>query len=159
MKCVIYIPIETSDVLCYQEGDKWVSKKTGKILDDNHDNIDYDVTMYAFNASLSDMNGNDEIMDNLIKYANNEQQFIEIISYDINEINIDADQELREWIMDSFNINTNTKLITDSKLIMLPSKTLKAKIGDKQAELIDCKIVKHYTNSKFALLINKIILK
>lgn len=129
-------------------------------LDDTYDDNDY----YEYNevkALITDINDNDLKASNILSYYESDEILVLILSINVETLNEDTESEIRSWIKDSMNINNNTNINDDLKILNLPKKNIKIDINNNILYMVNCKILDNYSDIshgkiKFAILIEKI---
>lgn len=110
-------------------------------------------------CTLKQMNGEEETIDNLIRYFQTSEQFILIIQLMGANFDSDAETEFKMWIQESEHINTSNRLTEKEKLINLPKKDFKIAFSEAKstAVLKECKLLEAYGKKRYAILIKEII--
>lgn len=117
---------------------------------------------YQYNScecTVRDMYGNDETIDNLIRYFQKGDQFIIILKLHNMSKNPDLETEMKMWLKESNHINFSNRLTEEEKIYNLPKKDFKLTFTDAKSSAIfkECKIVEGYSTSEYAIIVNKII--
>lgn len=117
---------------------------------------------YQYNSCecfIRDMKGNDESIDNLIKYYRTGEQFIIMLRLKNMSANPDLETDMKMWLIESNHINHSNKLTEEEKIYNLPKKDFKITFTDAKSSAIfkECKILEGYNASEYAVLVNKII--
>jgi hypothetical protein len=115
---------------------------------------------YNISANIFDINGNNETIDNLIRYYQTGEMFIMIIDIDDNENHDNYDDivsDIRFWVNNSLKIHNDADIDQDSKLNLLPEKTFRLLINrNATAELEGCKLIEEQSKLRLAMIVKKI---
>lgn len=121
---------------------------------DNNNKYKY----YEANISLLDINSQEENIDNLIKYFQTKEMFINQLYFDNIETLEDVEEDFKFWYKESKSINDSTKLNEDMKLLSLPTKEFKISMGNNSnAILKECKLLDRFSPKRYAILVKEII--
>lgn len=117
---------------------------------------------YQYNSCechVRDIKGNDETIDNLIRYYKTGEQFIVILKLINMGKNPDLETDMKMWLRESNHINRSDALTDEEKIYNLPKKDFKMCFNDAKSCAIfkDCKIVEGYNASEYAVIVGKII--
>lgn len=113
---------------------------------------------YEVSANLLDMNGKEQKIDDLIKYYQKNEMFINRVIFNDSISNSDAYSEFRTWAIDSKRILDSNRLDENTKLLSLTPVDFKVSFGkDSNALLNSCKMLEMYTPNSFAILIKQIV--
>ena len=108
-------------------------------------------------ASLLDIDNNEETIDNLLGYFKSGEMFIEQFFFDENPKLEDIYDEFKIWFRESEQINRSSKLTDDENLRFLPKKEFKVSFGEKSnAILHDCRLMERFSSRRYAVLVDKI---
>lgn len=113
---------------------------------------------HTASITLLDINSQDETIDNLLKYYQTGEMFINQFYFDNIEQLEDIYDDFKIWSRESYEINNSQKLTDDMKIASLPTKEFKISFGENSnAILTNCKLVERFTNRRYAVLVEKII--
>lgn len=117
---------------------------------------------YQYNSCpciIRDMYGNEETIDNLIKYYKTGEQFILNMKLLNITKNPDLETEVKMWLKESNHINFSNILSEEEKIFNLPKKDIKVTFTDAKstAVLKECKILEYYSSNEYAILVKNII--
>lgn len=117
---------------------------------------------YQYNSCeciVRNIKGNDETIDELIRFYRTGEQFIIILKMIKLASNPDLETEMKMWLKESNHINHSPRLTEEEKIFNLPKKDFKMTFSDAKSSAIfkECKMVEGYSASEYAVLVNKII--
>ena len=168
-----YIEIMTEDYNRYKDSvDLAVNNNFGRsgnaffgtLTTASHNKIkrQYTKQTYQYNhcpCIIRDIKGNDESIDNLLRFYKNGEQFIIILKLLDITSNPDLESDVKAWIKESNHINFSSRLTDEEKIYNLPKKDFKITFENAKSSAIckECKIFESYSPSEHAILVNKIL--
>ena len=111
------------------------------------------------NVVIMDSNGDDETIDNLIRYFQNNEPFPIIVKFPNkpSELDPDIDTELRYWHRDSVKINNERRVDEETRFRMLPTKDIRVDFGpDSHAVMSGVRLLQRYGSWEYAWLVMNI---
>lgn len=117
---------------------------------------------YQYNSCtcfINNIKGENETIDNLIKFYKTGEQFIVILKLKNMSSNPDLETDMKMWVRESNHINHSRKLTEEEKIYNLPKRDFKISFLNSKSSAIfkECKIIEGYNSSEYAVLVNKII--
>lgn len=166
-----YVRMETQEYDDHYQGvDNMMYERYGANMSINHyqkRKFKYQRQTYDFHqcdCNILDVDGRQETIVNLERYAKTEEQFVLILNLNEKQLKEDSDLEtdLKMWFDESLKVKNCGRLTDEEVMYHLPKKDFKLKIPGRSdmCVLKDCKFLDFmssaYINS-FAIIINKIV--
>lgn len=124
----------------------------------NERNYKINYNYYKINTVITDIYGNGNIIDFLIKNFQTGEMFPLILKFEGIEENQDVESEIKMWAKETIKINSSNKLSDSDKIRFSPSKDLKIRTDkNSNAILQECKILDIFSLDEYAITVNKII--
>lgn len=113
---------------------------------------------YEVPMEIRDMNGNEQAIDNLIRFYQTKEMFIARISFNRSIQLEEAYMEFRTWLSDSMKIMKSNRLDMEMKLNSLTPIDFKVSFGnDSNAILYESKLLEAYSMTSYSVLVKNII--
>lgn len=166
-----YVAMETKEYQDHYQGvDDMMYERYGSNMSINRfqkRRFKYQKQIFDFHkcdCNVLDVDGRQETMQQLERYAKTEEQFVLILNLNEKMLKGDADLEtdLKMWFDESIKVKNCGRLTEEEVMFHLPKKDFKLQIPgvSSMAVLKDCKFLDFMSSSyinAFAIIINKIV--
>lgn len=116
------------------------------------------ILFYELPCKLMDTNENSQTIDNLLEYFKSEESFMLVFSFDHDNTDEDTLVELKSWVSESKKVMEMPGDVysEDTKILVLPRRQFKLKVGNANAFLEECLFFDNY-DDKIVIFVKKII--
>lgn len=87
--------------------------------------------------------------DFFMELLETQKMFLMLINVNPNDMDNNAEEELRFWVDDSMRILNDNMIDNSAKLRVLPTKTFGIEINEKDYQLLNCKLIENHSDNKF----------